>query len=407
MSEVFWSLWLIRSATSIRTLFTVIIGKIFGAVFHLRTGVRELFVTLFNWSSERSEFFATLWFIRSATSIQTVFTVIIGKLFSADFTLKTGVRGLFLILFIWSSEKSEVFSSLWLIRCATSIQTFFTVIIGKNFSADFQLKTGVREFFRTLSNLSSEKIDVFWSLWLIRIATSIQKVFTVTTGKIFSAVFRLKTGVREKFVPLFNWSSEKSEVFSSLWLIRSATSIQTVFKVIIAKKFSAEFHLKTGVRELFLTLFNCSSGDSEFFATLWLIGSATSIQTIFTVIIGKIFSADFHLKTGVREFFLTLFNWSSGKSDVFATLWLIRCATSIQTVFTVIIGKIFSADFHLKTGVRGLFLILFLWSSEKSEVSSSLWLIRRATSIQTVFTVIIGKNFSADFQLKTGVREFF
>ena len=157
--------------------------------------------------------FSSLWLIRCATSIQTVFTVIIGKIFSADFNLKTGVRGLFLILFIWSSQKSEVFSSLWLIRCATSIQTVFTVIIGKNFSADFQLRTGVREFFWTLSNLSSEKSEVFWSWWLIRIATSIQKVFTVTTGKFFSAVFRLKTGVREIFVPLFNWSSEKSEVF--------------------------------------------------------------------------------------------------------------------------------------------------------------------------------------------------
>ena len=118
-------------------------------------------------------------------------------------------------------------------------------------------------------------------------------------------------------------------------------------------------------------------------------------------------SADFHSKTGVRELFLTLFNWSSEKSEVFATLWLIRSAASIQTVFTVIIGKTFSVDYHLKTGVRGLFLIHFILSSEKSKVFSSLWLIRCATSRQTVFTVIIGKNFSADFQLKTGVREFF
>ena len=120
----------------------------------------------------------------------------------------------------------------------------------------------------------------------------------------------------------------------------------------------------------------------------------------------KIFSADFHLKTGVRELFLTLFNWFSEMSEIFSSLWLIRSATSIQTVFTLIIGKIFSADFHLNTGVRGLFLTLFFWSSEKSEVFWSLWLIRSATSIQTVFAVIIGKHFRADFRLKTGVRTF-
>ena len=93
----------------------------------------------------------------------------------------------------------------------------------------------------------------------------------------------------------------KSEVFSSLWLIKSVTSIQTVFTVIIGKTFSADFHLKTGVRELFLTLFNLSSEKSEVFSSVWLKRSATSIQTVFTVIIGKIFSADFHSKTGVRE----------------------------------------------------------------------------------------------------------
>ena len=203
MSEVFWSLWLIRSATSIQTLFTVIIGKIFGADFNLKTGVRGLFLILFIWSSEKSEVFSSLWLIRCATSIQTVFTVIIGKIFSADFNLKTGVRGLFLILFIWSSEKSEVFSSLWLIRCATSIQTVFTVIIGKNFSADFQLKTGVREFFWTLSNLSSEKSEVFWSWWLIRIATSIQTVFTVIIAKKIWCWVSFKNGSERTFSNTF------------------------------------------------------------------------------------------------------------------------------------------------------------------------------------------------------------
>ena len=213
--------------------------------------------------------------------------------------------------------------------------------------------------------------------------------------------------MRELFLTRYNWSSEKNEVFSTLWLIRSATSIKTVFTVIIGKNFSADFHLKTGVREFFLTLFNWSSEKSEIFSTLWLIRSATSIQTVFTVIIGKTFRADFLLKKGVRELFLTRYNWSSEKNEVFSTLWLIRSATSIKTVFTVIIGKNFSADFHLKTGVRELFLTLFNWSTEKSEIFSSLWLIRSATSIQTVFTVIVGKTFSADFHLNTGVRGVF
>ena len=145
----------------------------------------------------------------------------------------------------------------------------------------------------------------------------------------------------------------------------------------------------------------------KFFSTLWLIRSANSIKTFFTVIIGKNFSADFDLKTGVREFFLTLFNWSSEKNEVFSSLWLIKSGTSIQTVFLVIIGKTFSADFHLNTGVRGLFLTFFLGLLKRVKFFWSLWIKRIATSIQTVFTVIIGKNFSADFHLKTGVREHF
>ena len=176
-----------------------------------------------------------------------------------------------------------------------------------------------------------------------------------------------------------------SEIFSSLWLTRSATSIQTVFTLIIGKIFSADFHLNTGVRGLFLTLFNWFSEMSEIFSSLWLIKNANSIQKVFTVIIGKNFSADFRLNTGVRELCLTLFDWSSEKSEVFSSLWLIRNATSIQKVFTVIIGKNFSADFHLKTGVRELFLTLFDWSSEKSEVFSTLWPIRCATSIKNSF----------------------
>ena len=191
---------------------------------------------------------------KGATSIQTVFTLIIRKKFSAVFHLKTGVRELFVTLFIWSTEKSEVFSSLWLIRSVTSIQTVFTVIIGKNFSAEFHFKTAVRELFLTLFNLSSEKSEVFWSLWLMRIVTSIQTVFRVMIGKNFCADFYLITTVRELFPTLFNLSSEKSEVFWSLWLIRIVTSIQTVFTVMIGKKFCADFYLITTVRELFLTL---------------------------------------------------------------------------------------------------------------------------------------------------------
>ena len=191
-----------KGATSIQTVFTLIIRKNFSAVFHLKTGVRELFVTLFNWSTKKSEVFSSLWLIRSATSIKTVFTVIIGKILIADFHSKTGRRELFVTLFTWSSEESENFSSLWLKRSATSIQTIFTLILGRNFSAVFQLKTGARELFLTLFNLSSEKSEVFWSLWLIRIVTSIQTVFTVMIGKNFCADFPSKTGVRELFVTL-------------------------------------------------------------------------------------------------------------------------------------------------------------------------------------------------------------
>ena len=120
----------------------------------------------------------------------------------------------------------------------------------------------------------------------------------------------------------------------------------------------------------------------------------------------KKFSADFHLKTGVRELFLTLFNWSSEKSEIFSSLWLIRCATSIQTVFTVIIGKNFSADFHLNTGVRGLFLTLFLifWK----EWSFLILMTNKYCYLYTnSFQSSLQKKFSADFHLKTGVRELF
>ena len=126
--------------------------------FSFKNGSERTFSKIFNWSSEKSEVFWSLWLIRSATSKQTVFTVIIGKNFSVDFRLNTGVRGIFLTLFKWSCEKSEFFSSLWLIRSATSIQTFFTVIIGKNFSADFHLNTEVRGLFLTL-------FLVFWKEW--------------------------------------------------------------------------------------------------------------------------------------------------------------------------------------------------------------------------------------------------
>ena len=224
--------------------------------------------------------------------------------------------------------------------------------------------------------------------------------------KKFKCWFSFKNGSEKTFVTLFTWPSEKSEVFWSLWLIRIATSIQTVFTVIFGKFFRADFHLKTGVREIFLTRFKWSSEKSEVFSSLWLIRSATSIQTVFTVIIGKFFRADFHFKLRVRELFVTLFTWSSEKNEVSSSLWLIRSATSIQTVFTVIVGKIFSADFQLKTK-WGNFSNSFLFVFWKSEIFSTLWLIRSATFVKTVFTVILGKNFSADFHLKTGVKGLF
>ena len=177
------------------------IGKNFCADFYLITTVRELFLTLLIGLLKRVKFFI-LMTNKECYPYTNSFHSHHWKNFNADFHLKTGVRELLLTLFILSSEKSEVFSSLWLIRIATSIQTNFTVIIGKNFSADFHLKTAVRELFLTLFNLSCEESEVFWSLWLIRIVTSIQTVFTVIFGKDFSADFLSKTGVRELFVTL-------------------------------------------------------------------------------------------------------------------------------------------------------------------------------------------------------------
>ena len=70
-------------------------------------------------------------------------------------------RTFFLHFFLVFWKEWSFFWSLWLIRIATSIQTVFTVIIGKNFSADFHLKKGVRELFLTLFNLSSERVKFF------------------------------------------------------------------------------------------------------------------------------------------------------------------------------------------------------------------------------------------------------
>ena len=125
------------------------------------------------------------------------------------------------------------------------------------------------------------------------------------------------------------------------------------------KKIQCWFSFENGSERTFSNTFQMVYRKGELFSSLWLTKSATSIQTVFTVIIGMNLSAEFHLKTGMRELFLTLFNWSSEKSEIFSSLWLIRSATSIQTNFTVIVGKIFSADFHLNTEVRGLFLTLF------------------------------------------------
>ena len=116
---------------------------------------------------------------------------------------------------------------------------------------------------------------IFWSLWLIRIATSNKQFSQSSLEKTLMLIFIQKREWEDFFLHFF-WSSEQSEVFWSLWLIRIATSIQTVFTLIIGKSFSAYFHLKTGVREFFLTLSNLSSEKREFFPSLWLIRSATS-----------------------------------------------------------------------------------------------------------------------------------
>ena len=126
------------------------------------------------------------------------------------------------------------------------------------------------------------------------------------------------------------------------------------------KNFKCWFSFKNGSEKTFCNTFYLAFWKEWSFLSLWLIRSATSIQTVFTLNIGKILSADFHSKTGVRELFLTHFTLCSEKCEVFSSLWLKRNATSKQTVFTVIIGKNLNADFHLKTGVRELFVTLFI-----------------------------------------------
>ena len=133
------------------------------------------------------------------------------------------------------------------------------------------------------------------------------------------------------------------------------------------KNFSADFHLNTGVRGHFL----------HFYLVFW------KEWSFFILMTNKdcyLYTNSFHshhwrnvwcwfsFKNGSERIFLTFFNLSSEKSDVSSSLWLRRSATSIQTVFTVIIGKILSADFLSKTGVKKLFVTLFTWPSEKSEV---------------------------------------
>ena len=176
-----------------------------------------------------------------------------GENFRADFHLKTGVRELFLTRFDWSSEKSEVFSTLWLIRSATFVKTVFTVIIGKNFSADFHLKREWEDFFLHF-------YLVFWEEWSFFILMTYKEWYLYTNSfqshlwKKFSCWFSFKNGSERTFSNTFWLFFWKEWSFSTLWLIRSATFVKTVFTVIIGKNFSADFHLKTGVRGLFLTL---------------------------------------------------------------------------------------------------------------------------------------------------------
>ena len=134
------------------------------------------------------------------------------------------MREFFLTLSNLSSEKRDVFPSLWLKRSATSIQTIFTVIIRKIFSADFHLNTGVRGLFPTL-------FLVFWKEWSFFILMTKKECYLYTNNfhshhwKNFYCWFLSKYGSERTFSYTFFWSSEKSEVFWSLWLIRSATSI--------------------------------------------------------------------------------------------------------------------------------------------------------------------------------------
>ena len=135
----------------------------------------------------------------------------------------------------------------------------------KNFKCWFSFKNGSEKTFCNTFYLA------FWKEWSFFNFMTNKECYLYTNSfhtkhwKGFKCWFSFKNGSERTFPTYFTLSSEKSEVFSSLWLIRSATSKQTVFTVIIGKHLNADFHLKTGVRELFLTLFNWSSEKSVFF----------------------------------------------------------------------------------------------------------------------------------------------
>ena len=170
----------------------------------------------------------------------------------------------FVLIFIWIREWQDFFSHFFLVfwkewsflvpmtkkECYLYTNSFNSHH-WKNFSCWFSFKNGSE---RTFSNTF---YLVFWKEWSFLILMTYKECYLYTNSfyghhwKIFSCWFPFKNGSERIFLTLFDWSSEKSEVFSTLCLIRSATPIQTVFTDIIGKTFSADFHLKTGVREFF------------------------------------------------------------------------------------------------------------------------------------------------------------
>ena len=127
----------------------------------------------------------------------------------------------------------------------------------KKFWCWFSFKNGSERIFSNTFQF------VFWKEWSFFIPMTNKECYLYTNSfyshhwKNFKCWFSFKNGSEKTFWNTFYLAFWKEWSFLSLWLIRSATSIQTVFTLNIGKILSANFHSKTGVRELFWHILLC------------------------------------------------------------------------------------------------------------------------------------------------------